>query len=114
MNDSSPVYINVEPAYRRLYDTLAAAFLQAQEGKGKDRHASGDAFCDQPIMSIQKHLGKGFALGQAVKKVWESERLEQDHAITELRGAIVYIAAAIMHIENGKAQTALDLGEEAT
>lgn len=89
------------PGYELLADVLMKAYLQASEGKGRDRHAGEDekAFADQPIMTIQQMVGPGFTLGQAIKKIEESQRLSLDAACAELLGAIIYIAAAVGHLE---------------
>ena len=83
--------------YEQLQSVLDAAFKQASEGKGKERHATDNGFEDQPIMQIQDLVGKGFSLGQAIKKIQESQRMDTAAAERELLGAIVYIAAAIIH-----------------
>jgi hypothetical protein len=53
------------------------------------------------MLKIQRMLtGSGFALGQAIKKMEESQRLpNKEAAIQELLGAIVYIAGAIIYLE---------------
>jgi hypothetical protein len=86
--------------YKSLKDILNLAYLQASEGKGKERHASGEPFEDQPICSITRKVGIGFCLGQALKKIEESTRLSQypGREIGELLGAINYIAGAIIVI----------------
>jgi len=95
--------------YKSLKDILNLAYLQASEGKGKERHAKeGQAFEDQPICSIARDLedvGIGFQLGQAKKKIIESQRLAQfpGRSIAELLGAINYIAGAII-ITNERAK----------
>ena len=82
--------------YQSLTDVLGEAFLQASSGKGKERHASdGEAFEDQPICEIARRLGGG-ALYQAVKKIYESQRLPGEAGVRELLGAINYIAAEII------------------
>ena len=83
--------------YEQLQSVLDAAFKQASQGKGKERHATDNGFEDQPIMQIQDLVGKGFSLGQAIKKIQESQRMDTAAAERELLGAIVYIAAAIIH-----------------
>ena len=88
-----------DTAYSRLSKVLQDAQDQAQSGKGDERHASGEAFEDQPIMWIEKYF-KSFQLGQAVKKLHESQRLDKDAAIRELLGAINYIAAKIILLED--------------
>jgi len=84
-------------AYKDLYIVLKDCFDQASVGKGKERHANDLPFVEQPIMWIEKHFNS-FQLGQAVKKVHESQRLPKEAAIKELRGAIVYISAKIIDL----------------
>jgi len=86
--------------YQDLHNTLMSALDQAQNGKGKERHASdGQSFCDQPIMTITGLVGTGYTSGQAIKKIVEPERLPNEASIKELLGAINYIAAQIIHIK---------------
>ena len=83
--------------YQALHDILDAAVQQASSGKGKERHASGNAFTDQPIVTIGEQLGSNhFEIGQAIKKARESTRLPPDRAEAELLGAINYLAAAVI------------------
>lgn len=85
--------------YDSLQRVLTDALLQAAEGKGKARHAvEGELFDRQPILEITRRLGPGYPLGQAVKKIYESQRLEPEAAVKELLGAINYCAAAIIFI----------------
>lgn len=87
--------------YKELRDVLIQAELQAREGKGAERHSLGEDFKDQPICVLTRQLGMGFPLGQAVKKVLESQKLRQYPARSkaELLGAINYIAAAVIVLE---------------
>ena len=85
--------------YTPLANVLGDALKQASEGKGKTRHASGESFEEQPIMFIEKHF-KSFQLGQAAKKMIESQRLPKERAIAELLGAINYLAAKVIDLEN--------------
>lgn len=89
-----------DPKYGRLRHTLVGAYRLAAEGKGAIRHGNGKGWDDQPIFWITQHVGLGFPLGQAVKKIEESLKLDKDASIRELQGAICYIAAAIQHIED--------------
>lgn len=90
----------VAPGYEPLAAVLDEALAQAQSGKGKERHASGEPFLGQPIISICEELGSGqFAIGQAAKKSRESLRLPPDRARRELLGAINYLAAAVLVID---------------
>ncbi len=91
-----------DPRYASLRRTLLSAYLQVAEGKGAERHGSGKAWDEQPMFKIIDVVGTGFPLGQALKKIEESTRLDEAGAIKELYGAITYIAAAIQAIEQGK------------
>lgn len=92
---------NVEPEYRELARVLSLALCQAQDGKGKDRHAgAGEAFEDQQIVQLGEWMkSTAFAVGQACKKSIESTRLPKDRAIAELLGSINYLAAAVIQLE---------------
>lgn len=99
----------VEPGYACLAAVLGRALEQASRGKGKERHAQGLPFDQQPMQQLIRLYGPGFALGQAAKKAQESQRLPRDRAVAELLGAINYLAGAIIHLEscdqNTKQQT---------
>ena len=90
--------IEIPKGYETLGEALAAAVEQAAVGKGAGRHSyDGELFSDQLIFEIPRRLGacgSGFLLGQAVKKIYESVRLEPERARAELLGAINYLAAA--------------------
>lgn len=83
--------------YSGLVNVLIEALTQASNGKGSERHADDQAFEDQPIMWIEKNF-PSFQLGQAVKKIHESQRLESVAAEKELLGAINYLAARILFL----------------
>lgn len=89
--------------YDDLRRVLDEAAFQAVEGKGRERHANGRPFRDQPIMRLTDTFGLGFPLGQIGKKTEEAggmiRRNEARAAIHELRGVIVYAAAAILALE---------------
>lgn len=87
--------------YLRLKSVLDAAEDQAAGGKGKERHADDQPFEAQPIQWIEEHF-KSFQLGQAVKKMHESQRLPTDAAINELLGAINYLAARVIFLQDHK------------
>ena len=90
--------IEIPKGYETLGEALAAAVEQAAVGKGAGRHSyGGELFSDQLIFEIPRRLGacgSGFLLGQAVKKIYESVRLEPERARAEILGAINYLAAA--------------------
>lgn len=86
--------------YAKLREVLERAFIQASGGKGKERHAEdGEAFEDQVICEVRRRVGHGYTRGQAVKKIYEAGRLPKDRAVAELLGAINYIAADIIVLE---------------
>lgn len=83
--------------YTKLHEVLDMAFKQASQGKGKERHATeGEPFERQIICEVCRRVGHGYTWGQAVKKIYEAERLPKDRAIAELLGAINYLAADII------------------
>lgn len=90
--------IEIPKGYEALGEALAAAVEQAAVGKGAGRHSyDGELFSEQLIFEIPRRLGacgSGFLLGQAVKKIYESVRLEPERARAEILGAINYLAAA--------------------
>lgn len=87
--------------YEPLARVFQDAMQQAATGKGRDRHAYGqEPFTKQLIFEIDNRLsGRGaYPLGQAVKKIYESRRLDAQAAQEELLGALVYIAAAVIEL----------------
>jgi hypothetical protein len=88
--------------YESLINIFDEAYLQASNGKGKERHASGEPFDKQVICEIARRLGPDplsqsvGPLYQAVKKIYESQRLSGEAGVRELLGALNYIAAAII------------------
>lgn len=96
-----PLLLKEDP-YAKLMHTLHMAYVQASAGKGKERHAKVDEkFEDQKICEIRRRVGSGYTLGQAIKKCIEAQRLPKDRAIAELLGAINYISAEIIVLEEG-------------
>lgn len=87
--------------YSPLQKVLLDAYDQASSGKGSERHSDGQDFEGQPIMWIEENF-KSFQLGQAVKKIHESQRMEPDRAEKELLGAINYLAARILFLKKQK------------
>ena len=88
--------------YDILRKILDEAYDQAATGKGKERHANGKPWDEQPIAEIGRMVGTGFNTGQAIKKLQESSRMEGETAVRELLGSIVYAASAIMLIREGQ------------
>jgi len=102
---TSSITVPVEdPAYAKLRHVLGEAYDQAAVGKGRDRHVKREdqPFEHQPICSLQRIYGSGYAFGQVGKKMEESMRMDTKAAVAELYGAINYIAAAIIVLEEGE------------
>ena len=91
--------VNVMEGYFPLFQVLNDALNQAQIGKGAERHAHDQPFTEQPVLSITRAVGLGFPLGQAMKKIQESQRMDTDAAKRELLGAINYLAAAVLFLD---------------
>jgi hypothetical protein len=87
--------------YERLARVLERAYEQASSGKGRERHANGLPFHEQPMSSINKALGSidGFVY-QAHKKSLEAKRLPQGRAQAEMLGAINYLAGAVIALDS--------------
>jgi hypothetical protein len=88
----------VTPEYFSLSSVFDAAIEQAQNGKGKARHATCEPFEQQQICQIPRYQGSvDFVTGQAIKKCLEINKLSStDAKIHELYGALNYIAAAVI------------------
>jgi hypothetical protein len=90
------------PAVKKGYEPMARVFEEAlahaSRGKGHRRHGrDGQDVADQPTLTICAMLGsEDFALGQAIKKALESKRLPLDRAELDLRGAMNYLALAVL------------------
>lgn len=101
-DDHTMIPVRVEPGYHDLAAILIAALQQAQNGKGSERHANGQAFKDQPILTIARQHGMGFPMGQAQKKIIEAagmlKRGDRKAAEREMLGAINYLAAAVIRL----------------
>ena len=92
--------MKVIEGYEQLVNVLEEALAQAAEGKGAERHATGQPFLEQPAMVNMKLLGSNQgALFQALKKIQESSRMNSANAKKELLGAINYLAAAIIYLD---------------
>jgi hypothetical protein len=78
------------------------ALSQAQDGKGKERHANDLPFDKQIICTATREEGHGFTRGQIRKKIEEVKRLPTvDAQIREMLSIIVYAAADIMVMQDG-------------
>ena len=89
------------PGYEPLVDVLRRAHDQAAYGKGKERHANGRPFVNQPMQDLIRLHGVGFATGQASKKSGEALGLPtKERQVAEILGAIVYLCGAVIAIES--------------
>lgn len=96
------------PGYEPLAAVLTRAYEQAAYGKGKERHANDDPFVNQVMLQGARRFGVGSLLFQSFKKSEESQRLPDDRAVAELLGAIVYLAGAVIVIEERRKTVAND------
>jgi len=99
-------YKQPDDGYDSLRAIYAMALEQAQGGKGKERHANGLPFDQQPICQGGRRFGPGCLIYQAWKKAHETPVLltmdnGRERAIRELLGVINYAAAAILVIKEG-------------
>ena len=105
-----------EAMYAPLKRVLMTACNHAAVGKGRERHANGGDFLTQDIMAIARVHGIGFQTGQAEKKVREShgmmERGDYRAARAELLGAINYLAAAYLLMEEKESNLKVDDGSK--
>jgi hypothetical protein len=99
--------MRVNPGYEKLAGVLQRALDQAQDGKGKERHANDLPFHLQPMQQIAKRRGVGFLLGQADKKSEEATSLPAGRDVAELLGAINYLAGAVIFLETQRADNAV-------
>lgn len=90
---------SIEEDYACLKDVLNAAYKQASEGKGAERHACSRAFDEQPMQLISELLDSDAGMAfQAIKKIQEARRMDSfERYERELLGAINYIAGMIIH-----------------
>lgn len=94
------------PDFWPLVEITLDTLRQVTAGKGRDRHARGRDYVDQPINVIPTLLGElglGFLIGQAMRKAEESVTMSHDRKVAELRGAAVYLLTAILWLERRNA-----------
>jgi hypothetical protein len=95
-------YFDLVPGYESLATVYDSAIEQASEGKGRERHANeGEAYENQIICEVARRVGLGYPLGQAVKKIYESQRIGGERGVAELLGALNYVAAAVIVMREG-------------
>lgn len=80
-----------------LFPVFVAAIEQAMYGKGERHGGARTAFLDQPWVHYVTMHGRGFATGQAAKKLEEAASTREGKAFEqEVLGAIVYSGMAIL------------------
>jgi hypothetical protein len=80
-----------------LYPIFVAAIEQAMYGKGERHGGAVTPFLEQPWAHYVKMHGRGFATGQAAKKLEEAASTREGKAFEqEVLGAIVYAGMAIL------------------
>ena len=96
--------MNQDPNYTSLRAVLDEAYAQAATGKGKERHAGGQPFEDQPMQVISDMLGSNDGMAyQAIKKIREGLAMpEPERTVHELLGAIVYVAGIVVRVRRGE------------
>jgi hypothetical protein len=93
--------------YEKLVEVFELAFERASKGKGKERHASGEPYEDQPICAFPRVLGDKYDLGgglyQIMKKAREIPRIRDKKgdqaALLELLDIINYAAANVILLQ---------------
>lgn len=102
VNETNFVDTALEKDYAELRQILDQAFDFAAKGKGAERHGNGQPWKNQPHFHINKQVGIGFAIGQAIKKLREGNDMDETHRTRkEWLGAISYIASAIYAMDQG-------------
>ena len=101
------MFDNIPPGYERLAAIFRQALRQASTGIGMYRHANGGTFDKQPICEDTRCFGIGAPFYQAKKKMREAMRLlDMDSgtvsALQEIYGAINYLAAAAIVLQDGR------------
>lgn len=80
-----------------LYPLFMAAIKQAMYGKGERHGGARTPFLEQPWVHYVKLHGRGFATGQAAKKLEEAASTRQGEAFeTEVFGAMVYLGMSVL------------------
>lgn len=89
--------VNPEVMEHPLFPIFVAAIEQAMYGKGERHGGARTPFLEQPWVHYVKMHGRGFATGQAAKKLEEAASTREGAAFqTEVLGAIVYAGMAIL------------------
>ena len=109
MSNSYEITVEVTRQYRALFAVLFDAQKRAQWGKGRKRHGAGRPFQEQPIVSLCRLYGSGFAMGQVAKKMQEAQEMDNsEQARSELLDAIVYLAGAALYLDQEAEKQAVE------
>lgn len=93
MSKSLPPEVQEHP----LFPVFVAAIEQAMYGKGERHGGAMTPFMEQPWAHYVKLHGRGFATGQAAKKLEEAASTRDGDAfVSEVLGAIVYCGMAVL------------------
>ena len=96
-----------------LYPVLMAAIEQAMHGKGERHGGAATPFLEQPMFHYIKMHGRGFATGQAAKKLEEAASTRTGQAFEqEVLGAIVYAASAILAERADRAKLKAEISDD--
>ncbi len=80
-----------------LFPVFVAAIEQAMYGKGQRHGGNTTPFLEQPWVHYVSMHGRGFATGQAAKKLEEAASTREGKAFEqEVLGAIVYCGMAVL------------------
>lgn len=94
---NQPRTIPSEVLEHPLFPVFVAAIEQAMYGKGERHGGNLTPFLEQPWAHYVKLHGRGFATGQAAKKLEEAASTRQGEAFeTEVLGAMVYLGMSIL------------------
>lgn len=89
--------LTAEELEHPMFAVVLAALRQAMYGKGQRHGGNTVPWLEQPLFHYTKMHGRGFATGQAAKKVEEAASiLHGERFVDEVLGSIVYCSAAII------------------
>jgi hypothetical protein len=94
----TPVTVDPAVAGHPLFPIFVKAIEQAMYGKGERHGGARTPFLEQPWAHYMKLHGRGFATGQAAKKLEEAASTREGSAFeSEVLGAMVYIGMSVLH-----------------
>jgi hypothetical protein len=96
----APAIAMLDPAVAAhpLFPIFVEAIEQAMYGKGERHGGARTPFLEQPWAHYMKLHGRGFATGQAAKKLEEAASTREGAAFeSEVLGAMVYIGMSVLH-----------------